>query len=100
MKGYVIVNVEVTDPKLYPDYIKIAPESIAIYGGRYLVRGGRAEKLEGSWEPHRFVILEFETYEQARRWWESEEYREPKALRQRTARTNMILVEGLERPFP
>jgi uncharacterized protein (DUF1330 family) len=95
MAAYVLVNVEVTDPARYPDYIKVAPDSIARFGGRYLARGGRSERLEGEWEPKRVVVLEFPTYEQARAWWDSDEYRAPKALRQATARTNMILVEGM-----
>ena len=95
MAAYVLVNVEVTDPARYPDYVKVAPDSIARFGGRYLARGGRSERLEGEWEPKRVVVLEFPTYEQARAWWDSEEYRAPKALRQATARTNMILVEGM-----
>jgi uncharacterized protein (DUF1330 family) len=95
MKGYVIVNVDVTDPARYPDYIKVAPASIANYGGRYIVRAGRTEVLEGTYQPKRFVVLEFESYERAKEWWASEEYRQPKAMRQSAARTDMILVEGL-----
>jgi uncharacterized protein (DUF1330 family) len=95
MKGYVIVNVDVTDPARYPDYVKVAPESIAKYGGRYLVRAGRSEILEGAYQPKRFVVLEFESYERAKEWWASAEYRGPKALRQSTSRTDMILAEGL-----
>ena len=95
MAAYVLVSVEITDPENYPAYIQVAPDSIAKYGGRYLARGGKKEKLEGEWEPHRMVVLEFPTFEQARAWWDSEEYREPKAMRQRAARTNMILVEGM-----
>lgn len=95
MSAYVFVNIEVTDPKRYPDYIHVAPDSIARYGGRYLARGGKAERLEGVWDPKRVVILEFESAERAKAWWGSSEYAAPKALRQQTAHTNMILVEGL-----
>ena len=95
MAAYVIVNVEVTDPVRYARYIELAPESIALYGGRYLARGGRAEAMEGSWEPKRFVVLEFETYERAREWWASEEYRVAKALRQSTSTAQMIFVQGV-----
>jgi uncharacterized protein (DUF1330 family) len=95
MPAYVVVNVEVTTPEEYAEYIKQAPVSIAKYGGRYLARGGRAETLEGEWQPKRFVVLEFPTYEQAKAWWNCDDYREPKKLRQRTAKTNMIVVDGL-----
>jgi len=95
MPAYVIVNIEVTDPQRYQEYIKEAPGTIARFGGRYLARGGRTERLEGEWDPKRFVVLEFPTYERAREWWASEEYAGPKALRQACARASMIVVEGL-----
>lgn len=96
MAAYIFVNIQVTDPARYAEYIKTAPESIAKYGGRYLARGGRTEKLEGSIDAHRVVILEFESFERARGWWESEEYRAPKALRESAAIASMILVEGVD----
>lgn len=86
---------EITDPTTYEEYKKVVPPTISAYGGKYLTRGGRAEKLEGEWIPKRVVILEFESLEQAKKWWASEEYKAPKALRQRTALTNMIVVEGI-----
>jgi len=95
MSAYVIVNIEVVDPVRYQEYIQAAPSTIARFGGRYLARGGRAERLEGEWEPKRFVVLEFPNYERAREWWESEHYAGPKSLRQASARASMILVEGL-----
>ena len=99
MPAYVFVNVEIRDPGRYPDYIQVAPDSIRQYGGRYLARGGRAETLEGEWQPSRVVLLEFPSLERAREWWASEEYRDPKALRQATAHTQMIAVEGLATPL-
>jgi len=98
MPAYVVVNVEVHDPQRYEKYKELAPASIAAHGGRYLARGGPAEILEGAYQPRRFVILEFPTVERARTWWACEEYARAKALRQATARTDMILVEGLGAP--
>ncbi len=95
MAAYIIVNIEITNPERYAEYIKVAPASIAKYDGKYLVRGGKAEKLEGVWEPKRVVILEFETFEKAEGWWSCAEYAGPKKLRQSAAITNMILVEGM-----
>lgn len=95
MPAYLIVDIDITDPVKYADYIKAAPASIAAYGGKYIVRGGKAQRIEGSWNPNRVVVLQFETYERALEWWASEEYREPKALRQSASVSNMILVEGL-----
>jgi uncharacterized protein (DUF1330 family) len=94
MAAYFIVDVEVTDPVGFEEYRKLVPATVAQYGGRFLVRGGAAEQLEGDWQPRRVVVLEFPSLEQAKRWYHSEEYRDPKALRFKTSRANMILVEG------
>jgi uncharacterized protein (DUF1330 family) len=95
MAAYVIVDIDVHDPERYADYVRAAPATIARFGGRYIVRGGKAEKLEGAWDPKRVVVLEFATAERAREWWASAEYAEPKRLRQSTAAANMIVVEGV-----
>jgi uncharacterized protein (DUF1330 family) len=94
MAAYFIVDVEVTDPVGFEEYRKLVPATIAQYGGRFLVRGGAVEQLEGDWQPGRVVVLEFPSLEQAKRWYDSEEYRDPKALRFKTAKAKMILVEG------
>jgi len=95
MAAYVVVEVEVQDRERYESYKQMVPASLAAYGGRFIVRGGRAESLEGEWTPERIVILEFPTVEQAKAWWSSAEYAEAKGLRQATARTQMIVVEGV-----
>ena len=95
MSAYFIVDLEVTDPAGIEEYRKQVPATIAKYGGRYLVRGGKHETLEGDWRPGRVVLLEFPSAEQAKRWYDSEEYRGPKTLRFKTARTNLVLVEGV-----
>jgi uncharacterized protein (DUF1330 family) len=94
MSAYIIVDIRITDPVVYEEYKKVSHLSVKAYGGRFLVRGGRTEVLEGSWQPNRLVIAEFDSAERAREWWTSAEYREPKALRQKSSVTNMILVEG------
>lgn len=94
MSAYVVVQIVVQDPETYERYKTLAPPSISAYGGRYVVRGGRSEVLEGSWQPERLVLLEFPTLEQARAWWSSPEYAPARALRQRSARTEMLLVES------
>ena len=95
MPGYVAVEIEVTDPIKYEKYKELAPTSVRKYGGRYLVRGEPVETLEGKWSPKRFVILRFDSKEQAKAWWNSPEYREAKLLRQESTRTEMICVQGL-----
>jgi uncharacterized protein (DUF1330 family) len=94
MAAYVIANVDIKDAALFEQYRKQVPDTLARHGGRYLVRGGPHETLEGTWTPSRLVVLEFPTLEQARRWYASEEYREPKALRMKSALTDVVLVQG------
>ena len=94
MAAYIIAEVEVTDRTKYEEYIKVAPPTIAACGGRYLVRAGKAESLEGDWDPKRIVVLEFDSFERAKEWWASEEYRAPKALRQSASISSIIVVEG------
>ncbi len=94
MKAYVIVDVTINDPVQYEQYKKLTPGSLVPYDGKFIVRGGQTERLEGSWEPGRIVVLEFPSAQQARNWWSSVEYAPAKALRQSAATTQMILVEG------
>jgi uncharacterized protein (DUF1330 family) len=98
MKAYVVVDITVRDAATYDEYKRLAPPSIAQYGGRYIARGGRTGTLEGDWAPTRLVILEFPSFDQARAWWSSPEYAAAKALRQRCADTDMVLLEGLGSP--
>lgn len=94
MKAYVIVDVWITDPARYEDYKKLTPGSLLPYEGKFVVRGGRCETLEGSWEPGRIVVLEFPSMEKAKAWWSSEGYAPARALRQSASVTQMIVVEG------
>lgn len=95
MPAYVVVEIDIHDPQRYARYRELAPPSIALYGGRYVVRGGATEALEGDWSPPRFVILEFPDADRARAWWSSPEYAEAKKLRQTVSTTRMLLAEGL-----
>jgi uncharacterized protein (DUF1330 family) len=94
MPAYIIVEIEILDRVGYEEYKKLAGATVEKYGGKYIVRGGKTEVLEGDWQPKRIVVLEFESTQRAKDWLNSEEYREPRKMRHRTARTNMILVEG------
>jgi uncharacterized protein (DUF1330 family) len=95
MPAYFIVDNEVTDPAGFEEYRKQVPGTVEKYGGKFLVRGGQMQALEGDWKPKRIVVTEFPSIEQARRWYDSEEYRALKALRLRTARGSVVLVEGV-----
>jgi uncharacterized protein (DUF1330 family) len=94
MSAYVIVNVDTTDPVKYEEYKAMAQDAVARFGGRYLVRGGRMKVVEGDWRPTRIVVLEFESFETATAWWESELYATAKALRQSLSSTDMVIVDG------
>jgi uncharacterized protein (DUF1330 family) len=95
MPAYVIAEVDVTDPAGFEEYRKQVPATVAKYGGRFLVRGGSLETVEGDWRPKRLVVAEFPSLEQARRWYDSPEYKDPKALRLRTSKSKILLVEGV-----
>jgi uncharacterized protein (DUF1330 family) len=94
MSAYVIVEVSIHDLKEYEAYKKLTPATIAAYDGRFIVRGGQTETLEGEWQPERIVVLEFPTVERAKEWWGSEIYSKAKGIRQRSAKTKMIVVQG------
>ncbi len=96
MAAYVIVDIEIRDPVMYEEYRRMAPPSIAVYGGRYIVRGGEVDVLEGDWRPPRLVVLEFPTIERARAWWSSAEYAPAKAIRQACADAEMVVVAGID----
>ena len=95
MAAYIVLNIDVTDPVRYQDYAKAAGATVERFGGRYLVRGGKAEALEGAAAPRRFVILEFPSYERAKAWWDSVEYSGPKQIRQLAATSDTLIVEGV-----
>jgi len=94
MPAYVIAELEITNAATFDEYRKGVPASIAAYGGRYLARG-EVEPLEGGWSPKRMVIVEFPSLAQAKAWYDSSEYRDLRALRQRSANTKAVLIEGL-----
>ncbi len=94
MAAYVFVEIEVTDPATYEEYRKQVLPVVAKYGGKFIVRGGKVETLEGGWAPKRFVALEFPSLEQARQWYHSPEYAPLVELRQKASRGKLILVEG------
>lgn len=95
MSALIIVDIEVLEPVLYEDYKRLASASIAAHGGRYLVRGGASEVLDGDWTPRRLVVLQFDSMEKAKAWRASPEYAEAKKVREQCARSNMVVVEGL-----
>jgi len=98
MPAYVIADTEIVDPELGKRYRDLAQESIARYGGRYIVRGGAVDAVEGGWQPKLLVVVEFPSMEQARRWYRSPEYAAALELRQTALRRRLIFVEGTGGP--
>ena len=94
MAAYVIVDIEVTDPTAYDEYRALVPPLVAKYGGKYLVRGGNFEKVEGDWTPTRLVVMEFESLARAKQFYYSEEYEPVKQIRLKSTKSNMVMVEG------
>jgi len=92
--AYVVVEITVHDPDTYKEYMLLAPPTIAKHKGKYLVRGGTTEALEGSWNPKRFVILEFPSAQAAKDWWNSPEYTAARKIREKSADARMLLVDG------
>jgi uncharacterized protein (DUF1330 family) len=96
MRAYVIVEISIHDPALYEEYKKLTPASIASFGGKFVVRGGRTISMEGDWHPERIVVAEFPSVERATEWWHSEGYEAAKKIRHASADTRMIIVEGAD----
>ncbi len=92
MATYVIVDVEVNDPEAYRAYTSRVPATLEPFGGRFLVRGGKTETLEGDWWPQRVVIIEFPDLAAATAWHASAGYAEILPIRQGHARTNFLTV--------
>ncbi|MFN0026550.1 MAG: DUF1330 domain-containing protein [Acidimicrobiales bacterium] len=94
MTAYLIVDIEVTDPDAYQGYVTQVPPLVARHGGTYLVRGGPHETLEGDWQPHRMVVLQFPDATAARAFMDDPDYAPVKAIRHRASNSKMVLVEG------
>jgi len=95
MPAYVLAEIEITNPEGYKEYTTHVPATIAKYGGRFVVRGGKATALEGEWPERRRVLIEFPSVDAARKWFDSPEYEKPKALRQANSKGRLLLLEGV-----
>ncbi|MFN2447076.1 MAG: DUF1330 domain-containing protein [Vicinamibacterales bacterium] len=101
MPAYLIVDIAaVHDPETSARYRAEVSSGLEAAGGRYLVRGGAVEVLEGHWRPGHVVVVEFPSMAAARRWWESSDYEPLRRLRERSTTTHMVVVEGLPDAAP
>jgi len=96
MPAYVLVGVEWTSQEAFDAYARDVERTIEQYGGRYIVATRDVDVREGRWRPPLVVVLEFESIDAARRWYESQEYRELRGIRQRGSDSDLILVDGLD----
>lgn len=94
MAGYLIFEIEITDPEAYERYRAKAAPVLARHGGRFLVRAGKAEALEGGWQPNRFFVVEFDSTEAARAFYRSDAYQEALGLRLAASRSRAFLIDG------
>jgi uncharacterized protein (DUF1330 family) len=95
MAAYLIVDIEIIDPQAFEDYRKRVQAVIAAHGGTYLARGGTTEVLEGTWTPHRSVILEFPSMAALKAFYGAPEYQPLLALRQRSAKSTLVAIDGV-----
>lgn len=94
MPGYLIANIEVTDPSGFEEYRNKVLPLIAQFGGRYLVRGGDVRTLEGNLPIDRLVVLEFPSIDAAQRFYDSPEYQPLLKIRLASTKTDLLLAEG------
>jgi uncharacterized protein (DUF1330 family) len=95
MAAYLVVDIDVTNPAQFEEYKKLAPAAIAKYGGRYIIRGGAYEVLEGDWKPQRVTVVEFESMEKGKAFYNSPEYQAAIKARKGAANMRMLLVQGV-----
>lgn len=94
MAAYFVVDIEITDPDAYQKYSQQTAATLEPYGGKFIVRGGNPETIEGDWKTKRIVILEFPSTEQAKAWYNSPEYTAIIGMRHRSAISKILLVQG------
>lgn len=95
MAGYLVADIDVTNPAQFEEYKKLAPAAVAKYGGRYLIRGGAYEAMEGDWKPQRLTEVEFDSMEKAKAFYHSPEYQVAIKARKGAANMKMLLVQGI-----
>jgi uncharacterized protein (DUF1330 family) len=96
MAAYLVIDLDIHDAEGFDEYVRAVAGVLARYGGRYLVRRQAGEVLEGDWRPGRLTLIEFPSVARAREFYASPEFRAIVHLRHRAARTNLVLVEGVE----
>ena len=95
MSAYFIIQINITNPENYKDYIVQVTPIVKKFGGKYIIRGGKSENVEGSWPFERTVVLKFPSYNMVKKWHNSEEYRPIKKIREDNSEGNAIIIDGV-----
>jgi uncharacterized protein (DUF1330 family) len=93
LPGYVVAEVEVTNPETFKEYAEKTPGTIAASGGHYIIRGGKSVSIEGE-PPKRFVVIQFDSVEKAKAWEDSPAYDAIKPIRHSSAKSRVFIIEG------
>ena len=93
-KGYLIVRINIKNTELFQQYPPLSTKAVEKFGGKYLIRGGKFDVVEGEWPAERTTVVEFKSFDKAREFYNSLEYNEAKKVRQESADTDFILIEG------
>jgi len=96
MSGYFIIQINVTNQENYKEYISKVTPIVKKFGGEYIVRGGKSNKVEGHWPYERTVVLKFSSSEMAHKWHNSPEYKPIRKIREDNSECNAIIIEGVE----
>jgi uncharacterized protein (DUF1330 family) len=92
--GYIIAEVDVQDPATFQKYAEKVPGTLAPFNGHYIVRGGKAQPVEGE-APKRFVVIAFDSFEKAQSWYDSPAYDAIKSIRHSSAKSRVFIAEGV-----
>lgn len=99
MSAYFIVDLDIHDRAGFSAYAAAVGPVLEKFGAKYLVAGPKGdaiEVLEGDWAPKKLTLIEFPSRDRALEFFRSSEFREVVGLRHNSARTNLVLVEGVE----
>jgi uncharacterized protein (DUF1330 family) len=95
VKAYVIGEIDVTDAVAYEEFRKKLTALNAKYGGKFLVRAGKVETLDGDWKPERLIVIEFPSKGKALAWFRSPQFAPLQDMRRKASRGKLVLVEGV-----
>jgi uncharacterized protein (DUF1330 family) len=96
MKAYLIADISVHDKDKFNEYLRLMPECVNTYGGKYLVKGGDPTSFEGEWQPEVLVVIEFPSKEKLNQFTSDSQVQALFTIRQKATDGQLILVNGCE----